>query len=626
MPTAKSVIDGQTDSALVEPKTTNTEERQQESMRERVRMECLVMLSSAAMTGKSAMADKDVNDYMKAMEEDAIKEAKDHKEKMKWLQEMKSHARTFVNQTLSFGEDYLMRVKLAKDGEQSEASKKRWQQRMKERKGNETWADARERLRREQAMELVELAKNWRQLKSNIKDLQSTAKRAKLDSSKVPELNVFDSEAFKNAKYPEQLAMFEKAKNAVFAELEPRERCHLKAKFLLKGAAAEGLLDPRKIDDALRGIHEEPNLERLKTYVDVTLESYYRDWVLETNKLMELDALTKERGLLISVLPRKAFIGLGYAERNAYLSATEARIQALKGEQDGKTKALEGIHREVDQESDVVARKLLEDALARFGDDPRFATLERLLDAREEGVLQMEDRRDPKDVLRSMRDTVSKLPMAVQGLTRMALEADGLEPESNGAHLRCVSAMLDTTTQLRQRGVLTDTQAKETEEEQPKVEVQRVTRTEEVTEDPSTSASSTSEDYAEARDFAEAGDDPTTLSELRGAREDKEDDVALSFEQPIIPPAPIEAQVFDTEPDEESQRKTFAIIQGKKDDPASGLNAAIRPPIDAVQHADVIRAQRSLKKDALLLEKYGMRFTLGGEISESTQKEAKKAA
>lgn len=597
-------------------------ERQELAERNHLRDQCLHLLGEGAARKDSAMVRGDVADYASmGITEEKLRDAKDHDEKMEWLQgHYNIYIRDFVRKTVEFGRKYLDKVEAAKEGHHDDASRTRWQARLKERRSGEEWPAARERKDAELSTELPKMQRAWRRVRTEIRDIRAEASKAGLTAKQIPVLGEILSTGFKSRNVKEQRPVLDQAHSSLEHHAEQRDALVGEARHLLRRAAGAGLLDDGKVERAMAGIAAETDMVRLKRYVTQTLPKYERDWVREQARLGTARDTVREKGLATRVPTDAEFLAKGHDERTACLEMLELRVAEGVELKKEESLALAKLRKEVDQEHWDAARNLITDAGSAYDHNAEWRATARYV------ALQPPsppEEQDPQAALTRVHARVKALPGPVQELYATALEEDTAGQENAFGKLR---AAMDNTLQLRRNGVLTeDEEARDAETDAPEA---RETRHEEAatpaprieTRPVSAPAEEETPDDRPvlAEDETPYPDDaaaPIADAEAAALEDEDAQDRGVTVHTKTVDKGglareKVTADVVYVQETPDAQRAAFRRMMERPEDANDLQTHAIRPAIPAGLHELLVRdVNLQLDRDARTLREHGLRYT-----------------
>lgn len=437
--------------------------QQQEQMRNQIRTQCFDVLSDAVQDKESAMSFKDLNDYMKGLDDSALKGAKTHEEKMEWLENLIEGARSFARETIDVGARTLREIRQAKADDVSDASIERWRKRLKERPHGEEWTQARTNIEAFLDQKLPSLRREWAQLRSDLKEIEALKSALGVTGRDMKELAALETADFRNAKFPVRRKRVNAAMNALRAHQKnwkkrpgketEGSRFYAETRSFLLTAVAEGSLAKTKVGMLLKKIFSGRALPQAKAYFRGTIRGYRKEWQRDRARYDALHEEMRDTGQPRGFSPctPEAFLEKTYPQRLAYLTMLTARLHP-----EGKPASALccRIWHAFDAEDWYDAERLIGILEAAFPSHRDIGPMVRYLESHRddaEGQEEPAKQLSNQDIVADANRLLRRYP-EIRILLGESMRKDSANPQDQNARTRLVGRMMYNLVWAEQRG------------------------------------------------------------------------------------------------------------------------------------------------------------------------------
>lgn len=372
---------------------------EQSAMRSRVRNQCFDILAGGVADKESVMVMKDLKDFMAGLTDSALDQAKfkDYNEEMREVPKMIDHARNFVRETSALGSRVMKEVVNAKGDDMSSASMERWRNRLKKRKNAKDWTEARSTIVEFLNRTLPKLREDWKQLRSDLQEVQAQAAALGVTGSQLPALAALETAEFKNAKFPvrrKQVTAALKAlrnrkkswKKRPGAETEG-SRFYGEVRGFLREAADEGWMARNKIGAWMKRTFTGKSLEDARRYFRDIVVPFRKNWKEAREQYDAVHGELKKTGLPRGFAPctTKDFLQKEYPQRMAYVEMLKSRLHP-----EGKDapRLCGDIHHAFDAKDWYDAERLIGILAEQFPFHPDLATMRNFLKSHRDDTVQ----------------------------------------------------------------------------------------------------------------------------------------------------------------------------------------------------------------------------------------------
>jgi hypothetical protein len=415
----------------------------QERTRDLIRMQCRDQLEACVADPASAMTKRDMEEYMKGLDEGNLNrpglETEDQKTEA--VRDLAGrYAQQFIQQTKAAGRE-AMRIIAEAEGKKwiLHSSADEWRDRLKNEES--LWPEKRRFIERE----LPRFSRNWEEIARDFQKVMTMEKAAGLSAEETrstPELAAIHSSDFRSGKlkYPDRRDRVDKAiaflaahaKNSGKAGKETGMKAlYAKAKAKLEQAAKDGVLSPQKVGSWLRRIFESKAKPELITKFlndegPTPLTKLINNWREVKNRFDKIEEKRGKEGTprTFHFVHLSLFLSWDYEKRKAYVEEANRRFTDIEKERYNFLK----IRHALDTKDWEEAEGLLKTEWLKVGamtkeDREKLVSMEQFLKTHRPAQAKEGEKRTPTDreLVGQMRSLLGHIPASYRHLHASAL-------------------------------------------------------------------------------------------------------------------------------------------------------------------------------------------------------------
>ncbi len=392
-----------------------------------MRHEIATILSGGIATRESLMLRQDLDEYLKAAQEDKLQWAQSHEKKMEALQELKKFAEVFVHKSREYARQYFDAInKYERTGVLTKQNADNAREVALKR--SKDWNVVKAFFEKDSKESFKQWQSNWEDFADAQKRLSEHNKKLKIKDDDLPELKELKSSEYKNGKFMYRYDKMHAALNAVVAHEYRYNLSYKRAEGILQQAARKRGLSETKVPFWLTHIFTKYSPQDAENFILRTLPGYAEEWIDLNNKYQNDAKEARKRG--IAVLSEAQFLSLNYHERKAEYNELHRRLDIAENP------LIRDIESSIEDLDWKHARVLLAKAQSmKLSDEEedKVMSMQRYVEANEYEDTANEGNETPKQKLERTRgemwtalDDDQQCPMSTSKLYKELLEEDGM--------------------------------------------------------------------------------------------------------------------------------------------------------------------------------------------------------